>query len=248
MADGSHKPIEDVEIGDRVVASDPETGETAVKAVTATIEGTGDKDLVEITVAVGDGQESQAITATDGHPFWVASQATWRDASTLRPGDELLAPDGSRLRVIDILAYQQPATVHNLTVADIHTYYVLAGNVPVLVHNCTASPDDLRPTHPISGDSSSKKVASMRNQMRDGTFDWEESGPISIARNGDEMYVVDGHHRLDAARRAGLGRVPIQDVTDQLATGGFRGYADMDDVIRSAQSFMGNRLNPYKLR
>jgi len=24
----------------------------------------------------------------------------------------------------------------NLTVADIHTYYVAAGNVPVLVHNC----------------------------------------------------------------------------------------------------------------
>ncbi|WP_158632057.1 polymorphic toxin-type HINT domain-containing protein [Micromonospora sp. Llam0] len=80
--------------------------------------------------------ESEVITATDGHPFWVASQATWRDASRLRPGDELLASDGSRLRVIDIVACQRPATVYNLTVADIHTYYVFAGTAPVLVHNC----------------------------------------------------------------------------------------------------------------
>jgi Colicin D len=28
-----------------------------------------------------------------------------------------------------------PGPAHNLTVADIHTYYVLAGNTPVLVHN-----------------------------------------------------------------------------------------------------------------
>lgn len=26
--------------------------------------------------------------------------------------------------------------MHDLTIADIHTYYVLAGNTPVLVHNC----------------------------------------------------------------------------------------------------------------
>ncbi len=88
----------------------------------------------------------------------------------------------------------------------------------------------------------------MRNKMRDGTFDWEESGPISVARNGDDMYVLDGHHRLAAAKLAGLEEVPIQDVTDQLVNGGFKGYADMEDAVRSAQSFVGNRLNPYKLR
>ena len=128
-----------------------------------------------------------------------------------------------------VASYSGRTVMHDLTVNSVHTYYVLAGTTPILVHNCnTASPDDLRPTHSISGDSSSKKVASMRNQMRDGTFDWEEGGPISIARNGDEMYVVDGHHRLDAAKRAGLGRVPIHDVTDQLVNGGFRVYAGYD--------------------
>jgi hypothetical protein len=79
------------------------------------------------------------------------------------------------------------------------------------------------------------------------TFDWEESGPIPIADNGDHTYVLDGHHRLAAAKLAGLEEVPIQDVTGQLANGGFKGYADMDDVLRSAQSFMGNRVNPCNL-
>jgi hypothetical protein len=88
----------------------------------------------------------------------------------------------------------------------------------------------------------------MRNQMRNGTFDWDESGPISVAKNGDDMYVLDGHHRLAAAKLAGLEEVPIQDVTDQLVSEGFRGYSDMDDVLRSAHTFMGNRLNPHKLR
>ena len=88
----------------------------------------------------------------------------------------------------------------------------------------------------------------MRNQMRDGTFDWEASGPISVVKNGDNVYEVDGHHRLDAARRAGLSEVPIQDVTQQLNNGGYLGYRNMDDVVNGANSFVGNRLNPYKLR
>jgi len=88
----------------------------------------------------------------------------------------------------------------------------------------------------------------MRNQMRDGTFDWEVSGPIAVVRNGDDVFVVDGHHRLDAARRAGLSEVPIQDVTQQLNSIGYQSYRNMDDVVNGAESFLGNRLNPYKLR
>jgi hypothetical protein len=61
LADGSTKPIKDVEVGDVVAATDPEEGETSGKPVTR--------------------------------------------------------------RML------------NLTVADIHTYYVLAGAAPVLVHN-----------------------------------------------------------------------------------------------------------------
>ncbi|MEO3930988.1 hypothetical protein ABGB07_45180 [Micromonosporaceae bacterium B7E4] len=48
MADGSHKRIADVELGDQVLAADPETGVTAGRTVTATITGGGQKHLVDI--------------------------------------------------------------------------------------------------------------------------------------------------------------------------------------------------------
>ncbi|MBO4164124.1 Hint domain-containing protein [Micromonospora antibiotica] len=88
MADGSHKPIRDVKLGDKVLATDPTTGRTAPRVVTALIVGSGTKQLVDITVTVDGPQGSRAetITATAGHPFWVAEQQQWREAKDLKPG------------------------------------------------------------------------------------------------------------------------------------------------------------------
>ncbi|BCJ58283.1 hypothetical protein Jiend_17050 [Micromonospora endophytica] len=133
MADGTTKAIEDVRVGDVVEATDPETGESGPRTVTAEITDSGEKTLVKLVLDVGTATES--VTATDNHPFWEDSERKWTRAGDLRVGQLVRTPDGSRVRVIDIVAYNLPAVVHNLTVDDLHTYYVLAGNVPVLVHN-----------------------------------------------------------------------------------------------------------------
>ncbi|MFE7868894.1 Hint domain-containing protein [Micromonospora humida] len=88
MADGSHKPIRDVKLGDKVLATDPTTGRTAPRVVTALIVGSGTKQLVDITVTVDgpQGSRTETITATAGHPFWVADQQQWREAKDLKPG------------------------------------------------------------------------------------------------------------------------------------------------------------------
>ncbi|ADI08421.1 Rhs protein [Streptomyces bingchenggensis BCW-1] len=114
---------------------------------------------------------------------------------------------------------------------------------------CTsADPHALKPTHEISGNSSTKRVKKMMDDMRNGTFDWEQS-PISVVKDDDgTMYVVDGHHRLAAARRINLDEVAIRDVTQQLKDGELPGYKDIDDVTSSASEYRGNRLNQYKLR
>jgi len=83
--------------------------------------------------------------------------------------------------------------------------------------------------------------------MRAGNFDWEQS-PISVVRHEGTTYVLDGHHRLAAAKWVGLDRVGVNDVTDELTSVGFRGYKDMADVLDTASRYTGNRLNPYKLR
>lgn len=141
LADGTTKPIEDVKIGDEVLASDPETGETRAEKVTAEILGDGTKNLVKITVDTDGDPDTKAaeITATDGHPFWVPELGKWIDATDLRPGQWLRTSAGTHVQITAIKRWTANATVHNLTVANIHTYYVLAGATPVLVHNCNVS-------------------------------------------------------------------------------------------------------------
>ncbi len=147
MADGSSAPIEDLEVGDVVWAADPETGKVGARPVTATITGDGEKVLVDITVdADGDGEADGSVTATDQHPFWVDNEREWFDAIELEKGDHLLAPDGARVTVLAVAAYGAVATVHNLTVDDIHTYYVDTGQTNVLAHNCSNPWKRLRDT------------------------------------------------------------------------------------------------------
>ncbi|MCB5179390.1 polymorphic toxin-type HINT domain-containing protein [Streptomyces antimicrobicus] len=147
MADGSTKAVQDVKTGDKVLATDPESGETAVKEVAATIVGQGEKNLVEVTIDLDgpDGEATAKITATDGHPFWVPELHKWVKATDLATGDWLQTGAGTRVQVTAVKRWTQQATVYNLTVTGIHTYYVLAGATPVLVHNCgpgVATEDD----------------------------------------------------------------------------------------------------------
>ncbi|MFE9889078.1 RHS repeat-associated core domain-containing protein [Streptomyces scopuliridis] len=137
MADGTRKPIKDVRVGDKVLATDPETGETGPRRVTTLIQGSGDKSLTDITVAAAtaDGKPAK-ITATDGHPFWLPDLKEWTDAGDLHPGQWLRTSSGTWTQITAITHRTQSTAVYNLTVDDLHTYYALAGATPVLVHNC----------------------------------------------------------------------------------------------------------------
>ncbi len=141
MADGSAKAIEDVRVGDLVLATDPKTGEAGGRMVLALIVGEGGKDLVEVTVDTdGDaGDDTGTVVATDGHPFWVENRGTWVDAKDLRPGDMLRTSAGTWVQVQAVDEFQQHQRVHNLTVAGIHTYHVGTTNTDLLVHNCSGA-------------------------------------------------------------------------------------------------------------
>ncbi|WP_229911038.1 polymorphic toxin type 27 domain-containing protein, partial [Streptomyces aurantiogriseus] len=52
------------------------------------------------------------------------------------PGQWLQTGSGTWVQVDAVSAWTQQAAVYNLTVDTAHTYYVAAGNAPVLVHNC----------------------------------------------------------------------------------------------------------------
>ncbi|MCX3062406.1 ricin-type beta-trefoil lectin domain protein [Streptomyces beihaiensis] len=141
MADGTTKPIEQVKAGDKVVATDPRTGETRIEKVTAEIKGQGLKRLVTVTIDVDGkkGTKTAQVTATDGHPFWVPELGRWIKATDLRAGEWLRTSAGTHVQISKVERWTVlDTTVHNLTVSDVHTYYVLAGTTPVLVHNANS--------------------------------------------------------------------------------------------------------------
>lgn len=133
MADGTVKDIEDVAIGDEVLATDPATGKSASKKVTRLIRTEADKHFNELSIATEGGIKK--LTATYEHPFWSPSEGEWIPAGDLAPGMTLLTDEADTVIVTANRKYTQNARTYNLTVDDLHTYYVLAGQTPVLVHN-----------------------------------------------------------------------------------------------------------------
>ncbi|MCG5215519.1 hypothetical protein MBA17_19835 [Streptosporangium sp. KLBMP 9127] len=140
MADGTRKPIEEVEVGDEVLATDPDTGETKPRPVIDLIAGVGTKTLVQITVDTDglDGDATGVVIATDEHPFWRVDTRTWIAAAQLSAGAWLRTDSGAQVQVAATrkwTLYHQK--VHNFTVAQLHTYYVGAGAADILVHNAS---------------------------------------------------------------------------------------------------------------
>ncbi|MFE9574533.1 RHS repeat-associated core domain-containing protein [Streptomyces sp. NPDC006692] len=133
-ADGASKPINDVKVGDTVEATDPLTNKTKPEKVTDVTVTLTDKDFTDTTVHTSAGDKT--ITSTQHHPYWDASRKQWVDAANLKPGEQLRQPDGTLISVAKVRNYHRAVTTYNLTVDHIHTYYVLAGSTPVLVHNC----------------------------------------------------------------------------------------------------------------
>ncbi|GII54062.1 hypothetical protein Pth03_24510 [Planotetraspora thailandica] len=138
LADGTTKAIEKVKPGDKVLATDPATGKTVAKAVTAVSSGVGYVDLVQVTVDTdgGKGAATGVILATEHHLFWDADDHTWVRADQLTAADVVRTPDGRTVRVVSAAVAQGHPVVHDLTVDGFHTFYVVAGTTPVLVHNC----------------------------------------------------------------------------------------------------------------
>ncbi|MEV8389269.1 polymorphic toxin-type HINT domain-containing protein [Streptomyces sp. NPDC056650] len=139
LADGNTKNIEDIEVGDKVLATNPATGETSAQPVTELLPSEGDKELNELTITTADGPEK--ITATAEHPFWAPKENAWINAADLKPGTTLSTPDGTTAKVAGNRPYKDHVRTYNFSVAKLHTYYVLAGAIPVLVHNICGGSD-----------------------------------------------------------------------------------------------------------
>ena len=121
------KPIEKVQAGDYVWASDPETGEVGLKQVVKTFVN----ETTHVTKITVNGEE---ITSTQTHPYYVADKG-WVLAKNLRAGDILVMLNGEHvvLEQVQHEILESPVVTYNFEVEDFHTYYV--GENEILVHN-----------------------------------------------------------------------------------------------------------------
>ena len=130
MADGSTKRIDQVEVGEQVLAHNPATGQDEP----ATVEQTFVHEKVP-TLRVTTTSGTVETTAT--HPFHVQDRG-YTPASDLHEGDTLHTPDGHTTTVVSIQATGRAETVHNLAITGHHNYHVATTTgQPILVHNNT---------------------------------------------------------------------------------------------------------------
>ncbi|WP_212995918.1 DNRLRE domain-containing protein [Winogradskya consettensis] len=206
MADGSTKPIEDIDVGDKVLAGAPEENDTETEPVTRTITGTGDRDLVTLTIDTDHGRAR--VTATAAHPFWNADRSDWIDAAELRSGDHVTTSDGKQLTIRTTRHWTRHTTVHNLTVQDIHTYYVLAGDTPLLVHNCGRGAPDLAKRTDMAN-SGMRKPSAKAETTKSGQEYQKHQLDANIGPRGDRFLpTVKGPKNLETA-----GQKLLDDIT-----------------------------------
>lgn len=134
MADGSGKPISEIQAGDEVKSADTSTGKTEAGKTSAVLVN-HDTDLYDLTVHTAKGD--QVVHTTAHHQFFDLTTHTWVEASKLHKGDQLATSDGS---VATVEGGVTPAVssgdMWDLTVPGDHDFYVEVGGAAVLVHNC----------------------------------------------------------------------------------------------------------------
>ena len=117
--------IDEITVGDLVLSQNPTTGELAYKPVLKT---TVRPPTPMLKIVFGD----RALKSSGGHPFWIAGKG-WVFARDLQQGMRLHAVDGTaEVRSVHPTGNEP---LHNLVVADFHTYFVTEAKI--LTHDNT---------------------------------------------------------------------------------------------------------------
>ncbi|WP_460407302.1 polymorphic toxin-type HINT domain-containing protein, partial [Actinophytocola sediminis] len=166
-------------------------------------------------------EDGATVTTTEDHLYWNTTDNQWQQAQHLDPGDKLHTANGQPIRVGGLLLpTAHTATAYNLTVQDIHTYYVRAGSSSVLVHNCGGTV-----------------------RVSPSAQDWGTKGAHMHVGNHEVRIFPDGNGGVGAeAIRLRSGTATSADVQRALAEieSNPRVRADLIDKARSAMSSMNN--------
>ncbi|MBS2545293.1 hypothetical protein KGQ19_00275 [Catenulispora sp. NL8] len=135
MADGARKPIQDVAVGDEIEDAQP-GGAVEHHRVDEIHKTLTDTDFSDVTVSTRNGPKK--ITGTQNHPYYDLTAKAFVSAAQLKPGDRLQTDDAETVTVLVVRNYTSSMVTYDLTIDGLHTYYVVAGATPVLVHNSSS--------------------------------------------------------------------------------------------------------------
>ncbi len=187
--------IETVKAGDKVWATNPETGETALKEVVQIFRNEA-SELVHVTV------NGEKIVCTNEHPFYVPVKG-WTAACELRAGDRLQLVNGEYVVVEQVQheILESPVKVYNFEVEDFHTYYV--GEQGVLVHNLCSKYYKATRTDDVvmQGAEITKKQALNRIRSGKDVIANSRSAAKKLAKNafGNSKVYSEIHHKVPNA-------------------------------------------------
>ncbi|MBK3626350.1 hypothetical protein JHN59_16155 [Streptomyces sp. MBT49] len=181
LATGKSKPIGKIQPGDKVKTADQKTGKHKGTRAVSAVWINHDFDLVDLRIRQADGTIS-VLHTTAKHLIWDDTLHKWVPTGKLAVGHALNTATDQHVRVVSVAARPGDQYMYNLTVNDLHTYYVLAGRTPVLVHNCTKpktvyrgdgrapaeieSAGGFHPQNPASGRSLLDYASDIRNHSR----------------------------------------------------------------------------------
>jgi hypothetical protein len=169
------KAIQDIRVGDWVLAKDPnESGAPTPHQVIA-LPRNWTEHIAHVQVEGGS-----ELQATRAHPFWVRGKG-WMQAKDLRTGDALEDSSGRSVVVERVRIEDRDVNTYNLTVEGVHTFFALAGDVPVLVHNQartyqTYTKPDTNGGPPYSGRTSGTGTPDENVAARDAGHDYTNRG------------------------------------------------------------------------
>jgi hypothetical protein len=175
---------------------------------------------------------------TYNHPIYSATAGDWRLAGELEIGEEVLTYTGAAT-----LCRKAPLpgahTVYNLEIKDWHNF--LVGELGVVVHNSCISKvaalskyKQWRRTHP-PGTQDQQYILHLKQMLQDGDlFEFYQRPIVTTTHNG-KTYLIDGHHRWQAAKEISFPNLNHTDVSPTPeALSSLTRYRNIQEVINDS--------------
>jgi len=212
------KNIEDIQVGDWVMANDPTTpGDIRAKQVLQTF-------VREASSVVDLYIDGEVITVTDEHPFWVPDQG-WVAAKELHNGTVVQTENGAIVDVDRVERRQEHVKVYNFEVEGFHTYFV--SDLGILVHNTCFNVDDR-----VAGQLQDPRMGSLQGRLSNddirNLLNTPDATRVLDARSGHINVIQEVEGRLvritvprDEAKIISVGPIRHNQVTNLIGRGDF---------------------------